>query len=521
MYERVSRREAIDRFAHIYDLYRRDAHIETDGSRGDQARLRFLSRIMDHLRHRRSTLSPRMLAGLTRYAALTVGAAFELAGYPLDGMREVEYALNGHRTRIVESHPYLLDREVDLPVRLLGPEAFEHSAFVADVVYEWQRCPIRSVRDKGWRREKTFYIQMGTNDSVGLSALPPGAIVAIAPILPEEATDPDPEAIYCLQFGGGYRCCRCVIEKGRRLHLIPYNSNYRGCCVYASPAEVRIVGKALYFATALPVSSHTLVDPAQKCGNAPLILPWEQPGLAAMWRAEYLRLGLDTHALARANEILSSQLGITISPRTLRRYRHEDGVVPHTGQLLAMGLLHCTRFGDVFRLLGFSPDDAGRYSLTDWTEARSLRDLAMTPHRAATPAPDAQWGQLLHSWGEWPAVLSMRFPELRKLSHRLLRIEQAKIFDGLPPVFGPGTFAFLEECDDFPPTGIPWNGPEWEHPIHAVRYKGYVICGYVDLDGDHLTLLPHYRSRGRRLTFLRRQVQMVGRWIGAAAPLHG
>ena len=520
MYERISRREAIDRFAHIYDLYRRDAHIETDGSRGDQARLRFLSRIMDHLRHRRSTLSPRMLAGLTRYAALTVGAAFELAGYPLDGMREVEYALNGHRTRVVESYPYSLDCGVDLPVHLLGPEAFEHSAFVADVVYEWQKHPIRSVLGKGWRREKTFYIQMGTNDSVGLSALPPGAMVAIAPVASEEITHPDPESIYCLQFGDGYRCCGCAIEKGR-LHLVPYNSNYRGRCVYASPAEVRIVGKALYFATALPVSPHRVADPAQKCGNAPLILPWEQPNPAALWQAEYLRLGLHSKALARANEILSAQLGVTISPRTLRRYRHEDGIVPHTGQLLAMSLLHCARFGDVFRLLGFSRDDAGRYPLTDWIEARSLRDLTMTRHIAAAPASDGQWRQLLYSWGEWPTLLSMRFPELRKLSHSLLRVEQAKIFDGLPPVFGPGTFAFLEERDDFPPAGIPWNGPEWERPIHAVRYKGYVICGYVDLDGDHLTLLPHYRSRGRRLTFLRRQVQMVGRWIGAAAPLHG
>lgn len=521
MYERISREEAIDRFAHIYDLYRRDAHIETECSRGGPTRLRFLGQIMDHLRHRGSTLSPRMLAGLARHAPLTVGAAFELAGYPLDGLREVECELNSQRTRIVESYPYSLDREVDLPVHLPGPEALEHSAFVADIVHEWQRLPIRSVLGKGWRREETFYIQMGTHDCVGLSELPPGAMVAIAPVASEEAAHPDPECIYCLQFADGYRCCRCAIEKGRRLHLVPYNSNYRGCCVYASPAEVRIVGKALYFATALPASPQTLGDRAQQCGNAPLILPWEQPGPAALWRAEYLRLGLNAQALARANEILTSHLGATISPRTLRRYRHEDGVVPHTGQLLAMGLLHCARFGDVFRLLGFPRNDAGRYSLADWAEARSLRDLTVARHRAATPAPEMQWGQLLHSWGEWPARLSMRFPELRKLSHSLLRVEQAKIFDGLPPVFGPGTFAFIEECDDFPPAGIPWNGPEWERPIHIVRYKGYVICGYVDLDSDHLTLLPHYRSRARRLTFLQRQVQVVGRWIGAAAPLCG
>lgn len=521
MYERISREEAINRFAHIYDLYRRDAHIETERSRGNQTRLRFLSRIMDHLRHRRSTLSPRMLAGLARNAALTVGAAFELAGYPLDGLREAEYELNGHRTRIVESYPYSLDREVDLPIHLLGSEAFEHSAFVADVVYEWQKRPIRAVLDEGWRRETTFYVQMGTNDSLGLSELPPGAIVAMVPVAAEEATHPDPQSVYCLQFGDGYRCCRCVIEKGRRLHLVPYNSNYRGCCIYASPAEVRIVGKARYFASALPASTHTLGDRARKHGNAPLRLPWEQPSLAALWRAEYLRLGLDVQALARTNEKLTSHLGATISPRTLRRYRHEDSIVPHTGQLLAMGLLHCARFGDLLRLLGFPQDDTGRYSLADWTEARSLQDLTVTQHRAAAPAADTQWGQLLHSWGEWPAMLSMRFPELRKFSQSVLRVEQTKIFDGLPPVFGPGTFAFIEERDDLPPAGIPWNGPEWERPIHAIRYKGYVICGYVDLDGDHLTLLPHYRSHARRLTFLRRQVQMVGRWIGAAAPLCG
>lgn len=519
MYENVPVDAIIDRVAHIYELYRSDAKSRAWGSEKDRVRLSFLRGVIDNLQHRQSTLSPRMLAELARHAGLTIGGAFKLVGYPLDRLREVEYLLNGRRTRIIESYPFYLDREVDLPTTLADPEKFQRSSFVAEIVPDWQtKRTVRSLLEDEWRRNEMFYIQIGHEDASALSGIPPGAIVSVGPTSPEEIWRPDPNSYYCLQFKDGYRCCNCDIVKGR-LVLLPYDNNYRDRCEFYYPAEARIVGRARSFAVSLPAPEARPSEPPRGVNNAPLILPWEQTNLAALWQTKYLRFGLNEQEFMRANDMCASQLGVTLSRRTLRRYRYEGGGIPHTGQLVAMSLFHNSRFSDVFRLLGLLQGEAGRYSLATWSRARSIQELPKVPQNATVPKPRSQWNLILNLWGEWPALLSMVFPDLSKLKYRLLRVDQSQVFDGLSPLLRPGAVALLDEMDDFPPVGSNWGEPEWKRPIYAIRYKTYLICGYLHNDGDHITLLPHVRSHARRLTFLRHQVQMVGKWVGVAAPL--
>ena len=71
--------------------------------------------LLTNLRQFGSTPTPRQLQAIKLRLSLTIGGAFQLFGYDLDRMRDVETQLNGGRTRFVESYPFYRDWPVDLP----------------------------------------------------------------------------------------------------------------------------------------------------------------------------------------------------------------------------------------------------------------------------------------------------------------------------------------------------------------------------------------------------------------------
>ncbi|MGC2164301.1 MAG: hypothetical protein WA634_20570 [Silvibacterium sp.] len=434
-------------------------------------------------------------------------------------MRRVEYLLNGHRTRIIESFLFDRDRKVDLPRTLSAGDACERTALISELVLDWQvGIPISSLSSSTWRQRESFCMQIGCEDGYGLSGLPQGAIVSVEPIGIEERLRPDPNVMYCLQFGDGYRCSGCAVDRGQ-LILIPCDNSYAGPHIFFYPEQARIVGRVTWFATALPPVP--VVNPKISRGldRAPLILPWEQPNLASLWRTESERSQLNGLTLERANEIFALYLGIHLSSRTLRRYRQEAQMIPHTDVLIALTLFHATRFREVFHQLGLWENDANRSSLARWTSARSVSEAHALLSEAVVPKPHDRWDRMLKEWGGWPELLSLSFPSLNQLKHRLLRVQKTNVFDGLSPLIKSGAIILLEETDKFPEPQSDMGAPEWERSVYAIRVNGRILCGYIYNDGRHFTLIPHHLSQMRRVSFLRHQVSMVGKWIGVASPL--
>ena len=150
MYEHVPVQRIVDNIRHIYDLYRHGPPSLGDSVDDQAARMQFLRGLVNNLRNERSRPSPRVLMELTRRVPLATGGVFRLVGYRLEKMRELDFLLNGHRTRIVESYPFYRDREIDLPGTLSEQAAFERSAFVSELVLRWQRqVPIRVLHFTG------------------------------------------------------------------------------------------------------------------------------------------------------------------------------------------------------------------------------------------------------------------------------------------------------------------------------------------------------------------------------------
>jgi hypothetical protein len=69
------------------------------------ARMLFLRGLINNLRYEKSRPSLRVLMELSRRVPLATGGSFKLIGYQLEKMREVDFLLNGHRTRVPERSP--------------------------------------------------------------------------------------------------------------------------------------------------------------------------------------------------------------------------------------------------------------------------------------------------------------------------------------------------------------------------------------------------------------------------------
>jgi hypothetical protein len=200
----------------------------------------FLRSLINNLQHGRSRLSPRLLAELSRYIPLTIDGSFNLLGYQLDEMGDIDFLLNGHRTRIIESYPFYRDREIDIPFELSETGFPQRNAFVSELVLRWQTSVrIRTINGPAWQRNGIFYVQIGVEDNLALSGLPPGAFVSVEPVSRDEQFRPRPNSVYLLQFGYGYFCCSCTVSRGK-LILLQRSGRYAGPYEFLYPQEIRI-----------------------------------------------------------------------------------------------------------------------------------------------------------------------------------------------------------------------------------------------------------------------------------------
>lgn len=204
MYEFVDRTEIAERIAHIRELHRQiRPSTEQDGifhERREQKIKDFLSNL------RRTGLHPMLtlVRELQELCSLTPEGGHRLFGFDLDAIREYDAFLNCGRTHLVESYVFHRDLPIELPLELAPAEAFRTNATLGTLVRSWQRdVPIRALNRPGWRKPGTFYVHIGTEDSLG-SSLPPGALALAEPIGQQEAERPNPRAIYLLQLQNGY-----------------------------------------------------------------------------------------------------------------------------------------------------------------------------------------------------------------------------------------------------------------------------------------------------------------------------
>jgi hypothetical protein len=519
VYRPVPRQEIADAVTHLRELFRASVPANDEQERARERREVVSKNLLSNLPRMKAHPTLNTILEIADVFSLTLDGAHRLFGYDLESIREYDVWLNSGRTRIIESYPFERDLPIDLPLQLGDAEVFQSNSALRELVSAWQTgIPIRALNEAEWHQPGVFYIQVGTEDSLG-SSLPPGAIALVEPITEQERLRPNPRVIYLLQFGNGYRCSRCVSTRGKLL-LLTAVRNYAGPQEFSYPGGVRIAGRIRVFAVGLPIPEYPLLGSLPLSSrDAPLILPWEHTSISSLFAAKYRRFSRPRQERPHIQEMLQAVFQSKVSGRTERRYRRPTPSQPHVDALIQLALTNVARYTDSLRVQRVLPSDRGRFSLDTLLNASHLNDLPGYDRRAQPPIPRERWAGLRRDYVEWPMLLSLKFPQLRSWEHQVVRLPQGSPIDGLNPAISPGSLLLLEEISGVPAGENTARGSGWARPLYALRRGAEVLCGYLDRSGSDFALFTSTRRSDFPITFRAEELSKLSRIAGVAVPV--
>ncbi|WP_198137683.1 hypothetical protein [Terriglobus sp. TAA 43] len=485
----MPRQQVVSAITHLRQLYRKSPHATEAEARAHDKREAVAKNLIDNIARTGSHPTLHTVLEVADIFSLTLQGSHRLFGYNLDRLRHYDAILNNASTRIIEHYAFERDLPIDLPHRFHEGKAWEATSSLHQLVSEWQHnVPIGAIDREPWRAKGTFYVQVGTLDSLGTS-LPPGSIAMVEPISEEELLHPSPRSIYLLQFGNGYRCSRCVTTRGKLL-LLTGGKHYTGPQEFRYPGQVRIVGRVRLFAIDLPTKENPLIQtPAAPRLDAPLALPWEHRSLHGLLATEYARFQrMRKGDGAYVRDVLENAFGRRLSSRTEKRYRGQTTSQPHIDVLIQMTMISVVRYRDALRAAGVLSSDRRRYSLETLLAARQLADVTQFERTAGVPQPITQWQKLQHQFVEWPTLLSQRFPRLRDFEGQVVRLPETGRLQGIEPQLVAGTIAILDTGNDISDVSVDPRKPGWQRPIYMLQRGTQSFLGFLRRDAEALTL---------------------------------
>jgi hypothetical protein len=518
VYNSVPREQIADALVHLRGLFREIPLSSEKDYRAHERREILTKNLLSNLFRTKDHPTLHAVLEVADVFSLTLDGAHRLFGYELEKMREYDHQLNAGRTHIIETYPFERDRLVDLPFQFGSDEVFAKSATVRDLVLDWHaNTPIRTLESGGWQQPSAFYVRVGTEDSLG-SSLPPGSLALVVPVDEAERLRPNPRAVYLLQFGNGYRCSRCVVTRGKLL-LLTSGRHYTGTQEFSYPGVVRIAGRIRMFALGLPVPDYPLLRSLPSSQhNAPLILPWEHPSMDRLFRAKHHRFRRSRHDLSHVRETMEAVFHTKLSSRTERRYRRPTSSLPHVDVLIRLTVSHLARYTDVLRVERLVHSDRGRYSLDTLLNTRHLQDLPGASRRPHLPVPRDRWIKLRDEFVEWPALLSIRHPELRSLDERIVRLPESIALQGLDPPIAAGSLLLLEKTLEIPDIQRDMRAG-WGRRVYALYRGTDLVFGYLDRDGNQYVLLGGAKGDGIIVPLRQEELHQLSSVSGVAVPV--
>jgi hypothetical protein len=519
VYRPVPRTELIDALIHIRALFRQFKPENEREQRAQERREVAIKDLLSNLPRTNEHPTLKTLMEVAEVCLLTLDGAHRLFGYDLDRLWEYDFRLNRGRTHIFESYSFSRDRLIDVPSRLAPFDAFSTDALLNDLVSEWHTdLPMRVLEGDAWRRPGTFYVRIGTEDSLG-SSIPPGAIAQVEPIGRDEALRPNPRRIYLLQFGNGYRCSHCVATPGK-LRLFSSAKTYRGRQEFVYPGGVHLAGRIRLCAMSLPVPEYPHLDTLPDyTRSAELILPWEHLSRDRLFATKHRRFQRSKEEELSVQEFLKSELNAKLSARSERRYRRATSSEPHVNGLIHLTLAHVARYTDALRTDGSLFSDKGRFSLESLLKTTSLQESLNLQSVVSPPTPKEVWEARRKEVAEWPPLLSIQFPRLRHFGDRIVRLAKGSAIHGLDPEIGAGSWMLLENIRETPDTHSDRRKTGWSRPIYVLRRGIEIFSGHLEKDENRYALLGSTTGNEVKVTFDADELSQLNRVAGVAIPV--
>jgi transcriptional regulator with XRE-family HTH domain len=214
-------------------------------------------------------------------------------------------------------------------------------------------------------------------------------------------------------------------------------------------------------------------------------------------RALRSRLGITTRDVAERSQQIAHAEGnpeFYISNAWLTKLENSDSV-PSIHKLASLSAVYQVSFNDLLELFGIDPELTGKRQLEITPrQTQLLRLEAGNPEKPVTFPVHFQEGLSLYStnllsrmiehWGEVP-IAALQHLNLRENHYGFIGLEDFTLY----PLLRPGSFVQIDQRVRKVQTSS-WR-TEFDRPIYFLELRDRYGCGWCDLQGNELTLLPH------------------------------
>jgi len=190
---------------------------------------------------------------------------------------------------------------------------------------------------------------------------------------------------------------------------------------------------------------------------------------------------------------------------------------PSICKLFSLSAIYHVKVTDLMRLYGVDADEIERYETIATPQlTRLLPAGARGDNRAIRFPPDPGPRQYKTSlaprrteMGGRAPVAPPQHPDARHISYGYIGLDDFTMY----PLIRPGSFVQIDARQN-KPQPISWRN-EYERPIFFIELRDGYACGWCELQGDHLLIIPYHSSpeSTRRFAYPR-EAEIVGRVIG-------
>ena len=193
------------------------------------------------------------------------------------------------------------------------------------------------------------------------------------------------------------------------------------------------------------------------------------------------------------------------------------GTVPSIYRIYSLCAIYGLEYEDVLEWYGAPLDRIAFEAIR--AELAPTRPLQSKPRGSlATPVPtDIEitlekttfLSHALQNWGTLPLTV-LKNLDLKRYRYGLIGLEDRSMY----PLLRPGSLVLIDDRARIASSG--WTN-EYDRPIYFLEHRNGYLCGWCDVEGDRLVVLPHPASEAKPLVFrYRSEVDLVGRVVGAA-----
>jgi transcriptional regulator with XRE-family HTH domain len=250
------------------------------------------------------------------------------------------------------------------------------------------------------------------------------------------------------------------------------------------------------------------------------------PGQGAQLKAIRLDLGFKTRDVERLSREIADTKGNSefyISHGWLTQIENSE-LTPSIYKLYSLSAIYRLKYARLLDLYGISLDDLGKDQIRTAVPRTHLLDLEppSVENKIEFPvslSPGLSLGEtnllgkMVESWGQVPVEL-IRTLDLRRVTYGYIGSEDRTMY----PLIRPGSFVEIDERlrkIDSTPSIV-----ENDRPIYFLALRNGYACGWCEVNGSQLSLIPHQSSQLKTRRFAYPEdVTVLGRVVAVAMRL--